>query len=113
MTVVKYLLRSHAPLVASATVNANNELPIHLLCNAGKEDKVDKESTEYIETIWLLANPALPLASYICQEEKLDQSEVATLDKMEGETLHKGKEKKKSWRKNLNPFRLFLFSRKR
>ena len=75
MTVVKYLLRSHAPLVASATVNANNELPIHLLCNAGKEDKVDKESTEYIETIWLLllANPALPLASYICEEEKLDQ----------------------------------------
>ena len=39
-------------------VNAQNELPIHLLCEAGK-DKVDCESSEYIETIWqmLLANP--------------------------------------------------------
>ena len=57
--VVKYLLESHAHLVASATVNAKNELPIHLLCESSKDEDGDSESTEYIETIWLLllANP--------------------------------------------------------
>ena len=59
--VVRYLLESYSPLVASATVNAKGELPIHLLCEkAGKgEEEGDNGSTEYIETIWLLllANP--------------------------------------------------------
>ena len=57
--VVKYLLESHAHLVASATVNDKGELPIHLLCESGKGREDDSDSTEYIETIWLLllANP--------------------------------------------------------
>jgi len=58
LEVVKYFLDEHTSLVSSAEVNCNGELPIHLLCEAGK-DKVDSESTEYIEIIWrmLLANP--------------------------------------------------------
>jgi len=58
LEVVKYLLDNHSSLVASAEVNENGELPIHLLCGAGKV-KVDIDSAEYIEAIWLmlLANP--------------------------------------------------------
>ena len=58
MDVVKYLLTNHASLVASAEVNENGELPIHLLCEAGKV-KVDCDCAEYIEVIWrmLLSNP--------------------------------------------------------
>jgi len=56
--VVKYLITNHASLVSSAEVNGNGELPIHLLCEAGK-DEVDCNSAKYIETIWLmlLSNP--------------------------------------------------------
>ena len=63
--VIKYLLTSHASLVSLETVNDQDQdkLPIHLLCQAGKEGKggVDCESPEYIETIWLmlLANPEI------------------------------------------------------
>jgi len=58
LKVIKYFLDEHTSLVASAEVNEKGELPIYLLCEAGK-DKVDKDSTEYVETIWrmLLANP--------------------------------------------------------
>ena len=58
--VVKYLLANHASLVASAEVNQKGQLPIHLLCEAGKDkDKVDIDSAEYTEIIWrmLLSNP--------------------------------------------------------
>ena len=53
------MLEDHAHLVASATVNAKGELPIHLLCESGRDREDDSDSTEYIETIWLLllANP--------------------------------------------------------
>ena len=56
--VIKYFLDEHISLVSSAEVNENGELPIHLLCEAGK-NKVDVDSTEYVEIIWrmLLANP--------------------------------------------------------
>ena len=61
LEVIKYLLTNHASLVASAEVNQKRKLPLHLLCEAGKDDKVDSDdnSTEYVETIWLmlLANP--------------------------------------------------------
>jgi hypothetical protein len=53
---VKYLLERH---VSSASErNGNGDLPFHLLCNTG-EDKVDRESLEYVDTIWrlLLAFP--------------------------------------------------------
>jgi len=53
-------LGNHASLVSSAVVNRKGELPIHLLCEAGKDDEVDNDdSTEYVETIWrmILANP--------------------------------------------------------
>ena len=57
--VVKHLLECHSALVAEASVttNARNELPIHLLCQAGKEKVV--KSTKYTETIllMLLSNP--------------------------------------------------------
>ena len=58
LEVIKYLLDEHASLVSSAEANEAGELPIHSLCEAGK-DKVDSESSEYIEVIWrmLLANP--------------------------------------------------------
>jgi len=60
LEVIKYLLGNHASLVSSAVVNRKGELPIHLLCEAGKDDEVDNDdSTEYVETIWrmILANP--------------------------------------------------------
>ena len=59
LKVVKYLLDKHTSLVASVEVNRKGELPIHLLCEEGK-DKVDiADSTKCIEIIWrmLLANP--------------------------------------------------------
>jgi len=58
LDVVKYLLDEYASLVASVEANKAGELPLHLLCEAGK-DKVDIDSVEYVETIWLmlLANP--------------------------------------------------------
>ena len=58
LEVVKYLLDNHTPLVASVEVNGNGELPLHLLCEAGK-DKIDVDSAEYVEAIWLmlLSNP--------------------------------------------------------
>ena len=49
--VVKYLLGRRVPSMSER--NGANELPIHLLCECG-EDKVDRESQEYVETIWLL-----------------------------------------------------------
>jgi len=59
LDVVKYLITNHSS-VSSAEENGNGELPIHLLCEAGK-DKVDCDcdSAEYVETIWLmlLSNP--------------------------------------------------------
>ena len=59
LSVVKYLLDEHTSLVASAEVNEKGELPIHLMCEAGKDNVDIDDSTEYIETIWLmiLANP--------------------------------------------------------
>jgi len=58
---IKYFLDEHPSLVASVETNGNGELPIHLLCEAGKDkNKVESDdSTEYVETIWrmLLANP--------------------------------------------------------
>jgi len=56
--VIKYFLDYHVSLIASAEVNENGELPIHLLCAAGK-DVVDCDSKEYIDIIWrmLLASP--------------------------------------------------------
>jgi len=56
--VVKYLLTNHSSLVASAETNQKGKLPLHLLCEARK-DKVDVDSAEYVETIWLmlLSNP--------------------------------------------------------
>ena len=56
--VVKYLLTNHASLVSSTETNQKGKLPLHLLCEAGK-DKVDCDSVEYIEAIWLMlqSNP--------------------------------------------------------
>ena len=115
LAVVNYLLESHASLVASTTVNAKGELPIHLLCEAGKEDKVDKESTEYIiETIWqlMLANPELLFtASSIFEGESLDQAEAEATQEVKGgrfdDEVTEKKTKKKSWRKKLSAFRFF------
>jgi len=58
LDVVKYLITNHASSAALAETNEAGELPLHLFCEAGK-DKVDCDSAEYIETIWLmlLANP--------------------------------------------------------
>ena len=58
LEIVKYLLERHASLISLVKVNEKGELPIHLLCEAGKV-KIDCDSVEYIETIWrmLLANP--------------------------------------------------------
>ena len=55
--VIKYLLERHVRSISEG--NAANKLPIHLLlCDCG-EDTVDRESPEYLETIWrlLLAHP--------------------------------------------------------
>jgi len=59
LEVVKYFLDEHISLVALAEVNEKGELPIHLLCEAGKDKADIEESTEYTEIIWrmLLANP--------------------------------------------------------
>ena len=58
LEVIKYFLDEHISLVVTAVVNEKGELPIHLLCEGGK-DKVEYDSVEYIEIIWrmLLANP--------------------------------------------------------
>jgi len=59
LDVVKYLITNHSSLVALAETNEKDELPIHLLCEAGKDKFDDCDSAEYIETIWLmlLSNP--------------------------------------------------------
>jgi len=59
LDVVKYLITNHSFLVASSEVNKKDELPIHMLCEAGKDKIDDCDSAEYIETIWLmlLSNP--------------------------------------------------------
>ena len=53
---VKYLLERHVSSVSEK--NADGDLPFHLLCKA-KIDKLDRESLEYVDTIWqlLLAYP--------------------------------------------------------
>ena len=58
LEVVKYLLGNHSSLVASVEANRKGKLPLHLLCEAGK-DKVDCDGAEYVEAIWLmlLSNP--------------------------------------------------------
>ena len=58
LDVVKYLITNHSSLVA-AEVNKKGKLPLHLLCCEVGKDKVDIDSAEYVETIWLmlLANP--------------------------------------------------------
>eukprot|EP00579_Thalassiosira_antarctica_P015115 CAMPEP_0201944838 /NCGR_PEP_ID=MMETSP0903-20130614/53596_1 /ASSEMBLY_ACC=CAM_ASM_000552 /TAXON_ID=420261 /ORGANISM="Thalassiosira antarctica, Strain CCMP982" /LENGTH=944 /DNA_ID=CAMNT_0048487893 /DNA_START=264 /DNA_END=3100 /DNA_ORIENTATION=- len=48
---VKYLLERSASQVSER--NVGNKLPIHLLCESGT-DKVDRESPEFVETIWHL-----------------------------------------------------------
>lgn len=65
--VVKYLLTNHSSLVASVVANEKGELPLHLLCESGKnevdidskEQRLISAAREYIETIWLmlLADP--------------------------------------------------------
>ena len=56
--VIKYLLENHPSLVASVEMNLNKDLPLHLLCEAGKSRK-NSDRTLHIETIWLmlLADP--------------------------------------------------------
>lgn len=51
LEVIQYLLKQCLSLISER--NVDKKLPIHMLCEAGK-DKVDCESTEYIETIWLM-----------------------------------------------------------
>jgi len=46
--VIKTLLKSHPSLAASSKVNIKNELPIHLLCEAGK-DTAGSEIPEYVD----------------------------------------------------------------
>jgi len=48
---VKYLLERNTSQVSEQ--NVGNKLPIHLLCESGT-DKVDRESPEFVETIWHL-----------------------------------------------------------
>jgi len=57
--VIKYLIESHPSLVALAEGNEKDELPIHLLCEAGEIREDSDDSTLYIETVWLmlLADP--------------------------------------------------------
>ena len=57
--VVKYLLNRNAPSVSDR--NVDNKLPFHLLCEC---EEVDKKSTEYTETLFLLlrANPETVMA---------------------------------------------------
>ena len=51
-------LDNNASLVALSTVNAQNMLPLYLLCESAKS-REKTESTDYIEAIWLLlvSNP--------------------------------------------------------
>ena len=55
LNVVKYLLKANVPSVSER--NSNNKLAIHLLFECG-ENILDRESMEYVETVWqlLLAN---------------------------------------------------------
>ncbi len=55
-SVVTYLLKRNVPAVSER--NLDNKLPIELLFEAG-EDKIDRDGTEFVETVWLLllANP--------------------------------------------------------
>ena len=57
--VVKYLLNRNAPSVSDR--NVDNKLPFHLLCEC---EDIDRESTEYTETLFLLllANPETVMA---------------------------------------------------
>ena len=61
---VNYFLDNHTSLVASG------ELPIHLLCEAGK---VDCDSAEYIDIIWrmLLANPEAVVGVAKCMKNEV------------------------------------------
>ena len=54
--VLKYLLEANVPSVSER--NNDNKLAIHLLLECG-EETFDRESMEYVETVWqlLLANP--------------------------------------------------------
>ena len=54
--IVKYLLEANVPSVSER--NDDNKLAIHLLFECG-ENTLDRESMEYVETVWqlLLANP--------------------------------------------------------
>jgi len=54
--ILKYLLQANVPSVSER--NNNNKLAIHLLFECG-ENILDRESMEYVETVWqlLLANP--------------------------------------------------------
>jgi len=45
-------MENHSSLVASAEINLNKELPLHLLCEAGNRYICD--STLYTEAIWLM-----------------------------------------------------------
>jgi len=59
LSVVKYLLNRNVPSVSDR--NVDNKLPFHLLCES---EEVDKDSTEYTETLYLLllANPETVMA---------------------------------------------------
>jgi len=59
LDVIKYLMENHSSVVASVEMNLKKELPLHLLCEAGKRREDSDDSTLYIETIWLmlLADP--------------------------------------------------------
>ena len=54
--IVKYLLQANVPSVSER--NNKNKLALHLLFECG-EETLDRESMEYVETVWqlLLANP--------------------------------------------------------
>lgn len=52
LDVVKYLLETSAVKTVFER-NIDNKLPVQLLCGVGRE-KVDADSPEYIETLWLL-----------------------------------------------------------
>ena len=56
LNVLKYLLEANVPSVSDT--NNDNKLAIHLLFECG-EKTLDRESLEYVETVWqlLLANP--------------------------------------------------------
>ena len=56
LCVIKFLLEANVPSVSDR--NNNNKLAIHLLFECG-EEILDRDSLEYVETIWqlLLANP--------------------------------------------------------